>query len=461
MTAATPIERDCYWLTTRENVPAEPLSGQHETDFVIVGAGLTGLWTALTLKRLDPAIGVTVVEQGVAAYGGSGRNAGMLSETVDHGHGLAIQHFGAEEARRLARLGEENIDGMYRDLEAWGIDCELERTGRLMIALTPAQLEECHRTIETARQLGLESFSYLDGEAIRHRLHSELYLGGVKVSGGGILNPVKLVDGLARQARRQGVRIHERSKVLGIATEGAGAVIRTAEGSVRARKVILATSAYTHHLLPEILHRFIPLYDYIVVSEPLSAAQWELLGWKGREGVTDLRTFFNYYRPTADGRVLWGTSEATYHGNNRVGEECDHSPPHYQSLEASWKRHFPALADLKWEYRWGGAICSTTRLTPFFGATHGGRVLHGLGYTGHGVGTTRLGGQILAHLALGRPSDLLDLQLVTKKPFPYPPEPFRGMAVAAVTRGLRRVDAGEEPSLLLKLLDRMGLGLSR
>jgi glycine/D-amino acid oxidase-like deaminating enzyme len=460
MTTPTSIERDCYWLTTRDEVPAEPLSGRHETDFVVVGAGLTGLWTALTLKRLDPAIGVTVVEQGVAAYGGSGRNAGMLSETVDHGHGLAIQHFGAEEARRLARLGEENIEGMYRDLEAWGIDCELDRTGRLMIALTPAQLEECHRTIEVARELGLNSFSFLDGEAIRHRLHSELYLGGVRVSGGGILNPVKLVDGLARQARRQGVRIHERSKVLSVATEGPGAVIRTAEGSVRARKVILATSAYTHHLLPEILHRFIPLYDYIVVSEPLSAAQWELLGWKGREGVTDLRTFFNYYRPTADGRVLWGTSEATYHGNNRVGAECDHSPRHYQSLEASWKRHFPALAGLKWEYRWGGAICSTTRMTPFFGATHGGRILHGLGYTGHGVGTTRLGGQILAHLALGRPSDLLDLQLVTKKPFPYPPEPFRGMAVAAVTRGLRRVDAGEEPSLLLRVLDRLGLGFS-
>jgi len=176
--------------------------------------------------------------------------------------------------------------------------------------------------------------------------------------------------------------------------------------------------------------------------------------------VTDLRTFFNYYRPTADGRVLWGTSEAAYHGNNRVGEECDHSPPHCQSLEASWKRHFPALAGLKWEYRWGGAICSTTRMTPFFGATHGGRILHGLGYTGHGLGTTRLGGQILAHMAMGRPSDLLDLQLVTKKPFPYPPEPFRGMAVAAVTRGLRRVDAGEEPSLLLKVLDRFGLGFS-
>jgi len=460
MTSPTAIERDCYWLTTRQDIPADPLSGGQETDYAIVGAGLTGLWTALTIKQLEPAAGVTVVEQGVAAYGGSGRNAGMLSETVDHGHGLAIQHFGATEARRLARLGEENIAAMYRDLAQWEVECELERTGRLMIALTPAQLEECHRTIAVARELGLDSFGFLDGEAIRARLHSPLYLGGVKVSGGGILNPVKLVDGLAREARRRGVKLHERSKVLSVTSERAGARVRTTGGSLRARKVILATSAYTHHLLPEILHRFIPLYDYIMVSEPLTPAQWELLGWQGREGVTDLRTFFNYYRPTADGRVLWGTSEASYHGNNRVGEECDHSPPHYQSLEASWRRHFPPLANLAWEYRWGGAICSTTRMTPFFGATHGGRILHGLGYTGHGVGTTRLGGQILAHLALDRPSDLLKLQLVTKKPFPYPPEPWRGMAVAAVTRGLRRVDAGETPSLLLRMLDRFGLGFS-
>ncbi|MFI5210036.1 MAG: NAD(P)/FAD-dependent oxidoreductase, partial [Gemmatimonadales bacterium] len=190
MTIQTAIERDCYWLTTRQDIPAEPLTGDHQTDYAIVGAGLTGLWTALTIKRLEPGAGVTVVEQGVAAYGGSGRNAGMLSETVDHGHGLAIQHFGLAEARRLARLGEDNIAAMYRDLAEWGVECDLERTGRLMIALTPAHLEECHRTIEVARELGLDSFSFLDGEAIRSRLHSPLYLGGVKVSGGGILNPV-------------------------------------------------------------------------------------------------------------------------------------------------------------------------------------------------------------------------------------------------------------------------------
>ena len=223
---------------------------------------------------------------------------------------------------------------------------------------------------------------------------------------------------------------------------------------------MLATSAYTHHLLPEVRHRFIPLYDYIMVSEPLSRSQWEAIGWKGRQGITDGRTFFNYYRPTADGRVLWGTSEATYYRGNRVDESCDHSQRHYDALEESWRRTFPQLADLAWPYAWGGAICSTTRLTPYFGQALGGRAWYGLGFTGHGLGSTRVAGRILAHLALERPSELLSLALVRKKPFPYPPEPLRGWAVDAVTRDLRKVDAGEEPSLMLRVLEKMGIGFS-
>jgi glycine/D-amino acid oxidase-like deaminating enzyme len=236
--------------------------------------------------------------------------------------------------------------------------------------------------------------------------------------------------------------------------------IRSHDTTLSARRVVLATSAYTHHLLPELRHRFIPLYDYILVSEPLTPAQREILGWQNRQGITDGRTFFNYYRPTRDGRVLWGTSEATYYRGNRVGPSCDHSPAHYDSLKASWRRHFPDLARLEWPYAWGGAICSTTRLTPFFGRALGGRACYGLGYTGHGLGSTRIAGRILAHLALDRTSDLLDLPLVTHRPFPYPPEPLRSWAVGAVTRALRRVDAGEKPGVMLKLLERMGIGFS-
>ncbi|CAN5839401.1 hypothetical protein BH24GEM1_BH24GEM1_30490 [soil metagenome] len=118
------IERSCFWLSRRAAWPAVPFEGFGEADVAIVGAGLTGLWTALSLKDLAPDAEVVILEQEIAAYGASGRNAGMLSETVDHGHGLAIQHFGEAEARRLARLGESNIQEMTAYLRARKIDCD-------------------------------------------------------------------------------------------------------------------------------------------------------------------------------------------------------------------------------------------------------------------------------------------------------------------------------------------------
>jgi glycine/D-amino acid oxidase-like deaminating enzyme len=454
------IEQACYWLARRPERAVTPLPPAREADVAIVGAGLTGLWTALFLKQIDASLEVVVVEQGVAAYGGSGRNAGMLSETVDHSHALAIEHFGDAEARRLARLGEANLADLTAFLVERGIDCDYERTGRLIVALTAAHLAECRRAVETAEGLGVETYQLLDKHTVRAAVDSPLYLGGVRVSAGGILDPVKLVDGLRRDAERLGVTVYERSHVMGIEPTGAGVRLRSARGRVDVRRVVLATSAYTHLLVPHVARRMIPLYDYILVSEPLTAAQRDAIGWHEREGVSDGRTFFNYYRLTRDDRILWGTSEAAYYSGNRVAPACDHSPAHYEALRASFRRHFPALAGLEWAYAWGGAICATTRLTPFFGRALEGKVLYGLGFTGHGLGTTRIAGRILAHLALERSDELLDLALVQRPPFPYPPEPLRTWAVGAVTRALRRVDAGAEPGVLLRMLDRLGIGFS-
>ena len=426
----------------------------------VVGAGLTGLWTALFLKALAPDTEVVVLEREVAAYGASGRNAGMLSETVDHSHGLAIHHFGEAEARRLAHLGEANVEELIAWLDARGIDCDYEPTGRLHAALTQAQVDDWRAAVAIAERLGLHGHEWLDRMRFRERIDSPLYLGGVRVRGGGILDPVKLVDGLQLEAERQGVRVYGLSGVEGMEAAGAGVRLRTDNGAVRARRAVLATSAYTHRILPRVLRRFIPLYDYILVSEPLSVDQRAAIGWRGREGVTDGRNFFNYYRLTRDGRILWGTSEAAYFRGNRVGPECDHSSEHYAALRESFRRHFPALGSVQFPYAWGGPICSTTRLTPFFGRALGGRVHYGLGYTGHGLGTTRIAGRILAHLALDRHTDLLDLKLVRRRPLPFPPEPLRSWAVARVTSALRRVDNGERPSAMLRLLDRLGIGFS-
>jgi glycine/D-amino acid oxidase-like deaminating enzyme len=455
-----PIEETCYWLAQLPRREVTPLHAPAETDIVVVGAGLTGLWTALFLKELDPSREVAVVEQGMAAWGASGRNAGMLAETIDHTHGLAIQHFGAAEAARLAILGETNVRELTDYLRDHDIQCDYQPSGRFMASFTEAHLVEARRNLEIARSLGIDSHRLLGREEMQAEVHSPLYLGGLEVRGGGILDPARFTDGLRREAERLGVRVYERTRVEAIEEDGAGVRLRANGTILKARRAVLGTSAYTHHLLPQVRHRFIPLYDYIMVSEPLTPAQWASIGWKGRQGITDGRTFFNYYRPTADGRVLWGTSEATYYRGNKVDESCDHSPRHYQALRESWRRTFPQLAELEWPYAWGGAICSTTRLTPYFGKALGGRAWYGLGFTGHGLGSTRVAGRILAHLALERPSDLLSLSLVRKLPFPYPPEPLRGWAVEAVTRALRKVDAGEEPSAMLRLLERMGIGFS-
>jgi glycine/D-amino acid oxidase-like deaminating enzyme len=454
------VEKACYWLASQPHEPDPPLQGVRDADVAIVGAGYTGLWTALRLKELDPSLELALLEQRSVAYGASGRNAGMLGETIDHSHELAVAHFGREEAARLAKLGRENLDELLAFLADRRIDCDLEPNGMLHVALLPSQVAELRAAQACAASLGIGDLRLLDADQTRAEVRSARYQGALLNPRGAILDPVKLALGLKGELARLGVTCYEQTRVLALEKAGAGVRLRTAGGELRARKAILAISAYTHQLLPELRFRFLPLYDYILVSEPLSASQRAAIGWARRQGVADVRSFFKYYRLTADDRILWGTSEAAYYPGNRVDAGCDHSERHYAELRASFERHFPELAGLAFPYAWGGAICATTRFTPFFGAARGGRVLYGLGYTGHGLGTTHLAGKILAHLALERPSPLLDLQLVRRKPFPYPPEPLRTWSVRAVTRALRRVDAGGRPSVLLRLLDRLGIGLS-
>lgn len=456
-----PIEDASFWLATRrEYTPNPALEGDGEADIVIIGGGFTGLWTSIFLKELAPEASVIVLEQAVLGYGGSGRNAGQVSGCIDHSHHHAIAHFGKDEARRMARVGLENLDALAKFIKERSLACEFEWPGQLLVALTPAHAEDARRQIDAAEELGVTGLRLLSAEETRAELNSPLYLGGVVDPGWGLVHPIKLVDGLKREAVRLGVKIFERTRVTQLEVTGTDVLVRTASGSTRADKIVLATNAYTHLIFPKLLHRYIPLYDYVLVSEPLTGQQLASIGWRNRQAVIDGRTFFNYYRLTADNRILWGTSEAKYYPPNRVDESCDHSQPHYDALRKSFQRHFPQLADLQWEYAWGGPIASTSRLTPFFGTVARDRIHYGLGYTGLGIANSRLAGQILAHMVLSRSSELLDLAIVKKNPLPFPPEPLRSLAVNAVTNALRRVDAGAKPSRLLRILDAFGIGFS-
>ena len=456
----TPIEQSCFWMAGRPaREAAVPLRGDLDVDFAVVGGGYTGLWTALFLKELEPSASVAVVEQGLVGHGGSGRNAGIAGEGLDHSHELAIAHFGLEEARTMARVGRENL----ADMEAWlatrGVDAAFERPGQLLVALSDAHLRGIDAALEAARRVGIDDHRLLSRDETRSELDSPLYLGALLQPRNALVDPVRLAEGLRAQAVRDGVRVFEQSPVRALRAGGGRVHVRTEEGALRARRAVLAANAYSHRLRRSLIRRFVPLYDYVLVSEPLTAEQRAAIGWPHRRGVVDARAFFNYYRLTRDGRILFGTSEAAYYPRNRVGPEHDASPVHFDALRASFVRHFPRLAGLRFPFAWGGPIASTTRLTPFFGV-YRGRIAYGLGYTGHGIGSTRVAGRILAELSLGRRGGLAELAMVRRAPFPYPPEPLRTLAVRAVTRALRRVDAGEKPGILLRLLDRMGIGFS-
>ena len=249
-----PIESACFWLATRPPGAGnanERLAGDMKADVLVVGGGFTGLWSALFLKELDPALDVAIVEQGRVAYGGSGRNGGIVGETIDHSHELAAAHFGRSEARELARLGRENLDELERWLAARGIDAELERRGQLIVALSPLHEEQLRRAVDFARGLGLDDWRYLSGEDVRGEIASPLYRGAAFAPRSGTVHPVKLAEGLAAEARRLGVRIFERTQVAELAVGPRGVAARAEAGSVRAEKAILATNAYSHHLRPE------------------------------------------------------------------------------------------------------------------------------------------------------------------------------------------------------------------
>ena len=227
---------------------------------------------------------------------------------------------------------------------------------------------------------------------------------------------------------------------------------------MRAGHVVVATSAYSGWL-DRLSSAFVPVYDYALVSEPLSPDQRASIGWRRRQGLSDANNQFHYFRLTADDRILWGGYDAIHFRGSRVAPELDQRPATFERLEAQFFRALPQLEGLAFPYRWGGAIDTTSRFTVTFGRLLGGRVTYALGYTGLGVGASRWAGGVVRDVILRPDEDRLRLRLVTSPPVPVPPEPLRSMAVDTVRRELDRADRDEgRRGPILRTLDAMGIG---
>lgn len=434
-----------YWQETIPVTPSPPLAGTFSCDVAIVGAGFTGLSTAIALKEAAPDLDVAVLESGVAGHGASGRNGGFAMPLLGWDLSQTVRSVGADAARDAYRLMYRALDHFKTSIERHQIDCDLECTGYLLLATCRKGAERVRHETETGKRLGFE-VDFLDKEALAKHIRSDAFVCGVFDPKPAIVNPAKLAGGLKVAAEAAGVRVYEQTPVTELSA-GDNVTIATPDGAVSARHAVLATNGYSG-ALGFMAARVIPVHTYIVLTEPLTDEQLKATGWDvKRTSLETARKFIHYFRLTADNRILFGGEDvALYYG----GRLQDHHDGIYAALERRFRSYFPALHDVAITHRWGGALGVTLDMFPTFGANgpHG-NVWHAMGYSGHGVALSNYAGTILAPLILeqgfGRKTDE-DAEppfFMDRRPPWLPPDPLRYVGLQAYRHSLKLHDRVE------------------
>jgi glycine/D-amino acid oxidase-like deaminating enzyme len=447
-------EQSVFWLDSPDAPePLPALEGERRCDLAVVGGGFTGLWAALLAA---PGEDVVLLEGDRCGSGASGRNGGFLDPSLTHGLENGLSRWPGE-MEKLGRMGHENFAAIRETLAARGIDAGWREPGYIDVATREHEVEGLREYGESARRLG-EEVRYLDRDAVRSRVDSPTYLAGLHwPEGGALVDPARLAWGLRRALLEDGVDVFENTRVTEIRPEGDGVELVTGGGVVRARRVVLATSAFPP-LLRSMGLFVLPVYDYVLVTEPLDAARRAAIGWEGREGLSDSGNRFHYYRLTEDDRILWGGYEAVYHYGNGMRPELEDSAEVFNLLAHNFAETFPQLEGLRFSHRWAGAIDTCSRFCVTFGTALGGRVAYAVGYTGLGVASSRFGAEVMLDLLDGRRSVAVGTEFVRQKPLPFPPEPFRFAGIQATRWSLDREDRTGKRNLWLRTLDRLGLG---
>ncbi|MFD7382584.1 NAD(P)/FAD-dependent oxidoreductase [Streptomyces anulatus] len=448
-----------YWLDDPAKPDALPaLTGDEHTDLLVIGGGYSGLWTALIAKERDPDRDVVLIEGHEVGWAASGRNGGFCAASLTHGLANGVERW-PDDIAKLEELGERNLDAIEAAVARYGIECEFERTGEIDVATEPHQLQELREWHEEIVGLGITGVDFLDRDALRAEVDSPTFLGGLwDRRGVAMLHPAKFAWGLKRACLELGVRIHEHTRGLDLVRSGSGMAVRTPYGRVFARRVALGTNIFPS-LVKRIRPYTVPVYDYALMTEPLTPEQLASIGWKGRQGLGDSANQFHYFRLSADNRILWGGYDAIYPYGGRLSADLDQRPETFLKLAEQFFTCFPQLSGLNFSHAWGGAIDTCSRFTAFFGTAHQGRVAYAAGFTGLGVGSTRFGADVMLDLLSGEETERTRLDMVRSKPMPFPPEPFAWAGIEITKRSLAHADSnGGHRNLWLRTMDKLGLG---
>jgi len=456
--ALADAEAAVFWLDRPDlPEPSPPLAAQVDVDLCVVGGGFTGLWAAIQAKERDPDRDVVVLEGERVAHGASGRNGGFLDASITHGILNGVARF-PDEIARLVALGRESYQGILDALAAYRIDAAFEATGEMVVATDDYQLPALAESVATRCFYG-EDAVLLEVDEVRAEVHSAKLLGGAwQRSNVGLVDPVALALGLRHAAESLGVHIYERTPATGVRSDGVGVRVDTPGGHVRAARVLLATNAFAGLVRP-IRRAVAPVYDYVLVTEPLDASRRSSLGWANRQGVADSGNQFHYFRLTPDNRVLWGGYDAIYYFGGGVATRHDQRQRTFGLLARQLFELFPQLEGVRFTHRWGGPIATTSRFCVTFGTGLGGRLAYAVGYTGLGVAASRFGARVGLALLDDPSSELAQLEFVKSRPIGFPPEPLRWLGITLTRHAIARSDRrGGRRGAWLSILDRFGVG---
>lgn len=430
----------------------ESLTGSVTADLLVVGAGYTGLWTALHAAQRNPNQKVVLVDAQRVGWAASGRNGGFVDASLTHGIANGKARW-PNEIETLDAMGLENLDGMAADIDRLGIDAEWQRTGMLSVATEPHQVQWLQEAADDGEG------RFLDKDAVRAEVASPTYLAGLfSAESTAIVNPAKLVFELARACAEAGVTIFEHTNVTAMDGSGGTMTFSAGNGTITADRAVLATNVFPSLILRNRLAT-VPVYDYVLATEPLTDEQLGRIGWADRQGIGDCANQFHYYRLSADNRIVWGGYDAIYHFGRKVKPAYEDRPASYRLLASHFFITFPQLTDVRFSHRWAGAIDTSTRFCAHWGLARGGRVAYVNGFTGLGVGAARFAADVCLDLLDGRPTKRTELEMVRKRPLPFPPEPLASIGIQATRWSLDRADhsAGRR-NVLLRTLDALGLG---
>ncbi|MBT8438013.1 MAG: FAD-binding oxidoreductase, partial [Gammaproteobacteria bacterium] len=428
-------------------------------DLLVVGGGFCGLWAAIQAKEQDPGRDVVLIEAKSVANGASGRPAAIMSTSVMHGIDNTERIF-PNDVAELEQLGRENMDGFQQTVERYNIDCDLEWGGEMKVSIGDEGLDTVEEEYQLYLKYGHEAVK-LDKAAVQAEINSPIFHGGTwSQRRSGTVHPGKLVRGLKRAAVGLGVRLYENTPQLRNHNTSDGIVVETPAAKITANKVMLATNAWAAGH-PHISRRVAAIRDRIVVTEPLTEAQMQKVGWQHRQGIYDTRTQLNYMRLTADNRILFGGRLDYFFGND-TDPALDKTPQPFIRLVQSFYRTFPQLAgEIKFSHAWSGPIGLTTRMAVHYQKYHHGNMVFAGGYSGFGVTASRFGARV--GLAILDQLDIPETRMQFARTLPnyIPPEPFRWIGAKITMYALDTIDEkGGWRKLWIAMVQKMGFPIT-